>query len=339
MIEILKNNKIYLTFVIILLTLDNVLSIITKYTINGLHVTSFNLSLFGNVFSLILFILAVTGVITKTITNGEGKSIKVYCILLALLALILNLAALVIIKWKLFVLGDYFLGFPANKFTASLLIITRAFVQIYFIAFVWMSVFRKGNWNLLRAVVVSFLGILLLGLFSFLYIQKDTELPSSYSKGNRTAVVLGAAVYKNNLPSPLFEARIKKAYELYRDSIVNKILVTGSNAPGEITEAEAAFEYLTRLNVDRKNIEIEDQSRTTIEQMRYIKQTYLKNNIGTDLIIISDQFHLTRTAEICKFLGIDFTIAASDYAVGEEKLLFYKTRESISLLIFWLFGI
>ena len=337
--SILYNNKLYLISVLALLVVDNVLSFVTKYTINGLQITNFDPSLIGNLFDILLFISAVAGVITKTITNGTGKSVKIYCFILALLAFLLNLAALVIIKWKVFVLGDYLLGFPANKLTASILIIARVFVQFYFIAFVWMSVFKRVSWNLLRAVVISFIGLLLLSLFSFLYIQKEWNEKENYGKGNKTAVILGAAVYKNNLPSPLFEARIKKAYQLYRDSVVNKILVTGSNAPGEITEAEAAYKYLERLEVNKKDIDLEDQSRTTIDQMRYIKQIYQKKNSGVELIIISDKFHLTRTAEICKFLGIKFSIAASDYAVGDEKLLFYKVRESISLLIFWLFGI
>jgi vancomycin permeability regulator SanA len=333
------NSRLYLISVIVVLLVDNCISFITRYTINNLHVTAFDLSFIGNIIGIAFLLAALTGVVVKTFLNTYGKSIKIFCLILAILALASNITAWFVIKWEVFGMGNYLLGFPANKFFASLLIIARTFIQIYFIAFVWMSIFRKDNWNILRAVIVSVIVLFLLSLFSFFYIQKDIEDLMFAGGDNKTAVVLGAAVYKNNLPSPLFEARIRKAYDLYKDSIVSKILVTGSNAPGEITEAESARKFLRRLGVDRKYIEVEDQSRATIDQMRYIKETYLKKHLNTEIIIISDKFHLTRTSEICRFLGIRFAGVASDYDVSDNKLLFYKTRESISLLVFWLFGI
>lgn len=332
--------RISITFLIlIVLTIDTCLLLWTKYSINGLGIEYFRFWSIGNFIQIILFFVSVIGVIVKRIVYKSQNGLFKFALAISFVILVLNLVSIILMNSELFGAEEYLLGFPANKFILSLVVISRTFIQTYFIAFIWMTVFRDDVWNTLRAVISSVIMIILMNAFSFLYIQNDLKSAEPGDEKFKTAIVLGAAVYKNNKPSPLFEARIKKAFELYSDSTIKKIIVTGSNAPGEITEAEAAYELLISLGVKNQDIEIENQSRTTIEQIRFLRERYYAENNHNDIVIISDKFHLSRISEICKFFDIRSQNVSSNYDMGDEKLLFYRARESISLLIFWLNGI
>jgi vancomycin permeability regulator SanA len=153
------------------------------------------------------------------------------------------------------------------------------------------------------------------------------------------AVVLGAAVYSDNQPSPIFMQRIEKAHELLNDGKIEKILLTGSNAPGEITESESAFQYLSSLGVKSDRIILEKETTTTSEQIRYIKNRITGSTGNKGVIVISDEFHLKRVMEMCDFFDVNAYGVASGYKLNWEKLLYYRVRDSIGLLLFWLFAI
>ena len=164
---------------------------------------------------------------------------------------------------------------------------------------------------------------------SFDYAEKITEKEYDYG------CIPGAAVWKKNKPSPIFEARIRKALELYRKNYYKKIILTGGNAPGEISEAEAAQKYLVNLGVNKKDIILEKETSTTSEQIKYLKKYFSNKKI----LIVSDGFHLSRITQIAKFFNLKVEGVSSDYTMTLEKAIYYRTRETVALLMFWLFAI
>ena len=69
-------------------------------------------------------------------------------------------------------------------------------------------------------------------------------------------VVLGAAVWSGNIPSPTLSARVDKALELLEQGFVGKIVLTGGKAPGELPESEVAYEYPgLRVSILQKSLE------------------------------------------------------------------------------------
>src|SRR5664280_3415396 len=105
-----------------------------------------------------------------------------------------------------------------------------------------------------------------------IYVNQSKSVNRSNNPRDKVAVVLGAAVWSNNVPSPMLASRAEKAYELYKMGYVNKIQVTGGNAPGELSEAEVASLYLKQRGVDANDIWIEKKSTNTAEQVRYVKE-------------------------------------------------------------------
>ena len=113
-------------------------------------------------------------------------------------------------------------------------------------------------------------------------------------------VVLGAAQY-NGTPSPLFQARIAHAVQLYDDGISRVFIVTGGKGlPGDITtEAKAARDYAVAHGVPASAILVEDQSRTTLEQLRTVGQM-LRDRGLRSAVLVSD-----RTLRIARDQGIE----------------------------------
>ena len=93
------------------------------------------------------------------------------------------------------------------------------------------------------------------------------------------------------------------------------------------------------MGVKKHLLAIEETTTTTTEQIKFIKKNLVKIQGNYSVIIISDQFHLTRVLEICKFFDVKAIGIASDYSLKWERLLYYRFRESIALLFFWLFAI
>lgn len=166
-------------------------------------------------------------------------------------------------------------------------------------------------------------------------VNGESKMPLQ-SKG--IGVVLGAAVWHNDEPSPLFEARIQKAYELLQLGKISKIQVTGSNAPGELTEAEVAKNLLVSMGVDRSDILLESTTTTTAEQIQFIRENY-SNEEGSGIFVISDSFHLRRVIEMSKFFDVEVNGISSNYKLNWRKSIYYYLRESVALLLFWLFAI
>lgn len=117
------------------------------------------------------------------------------------------------------------------------------------------------------------------------------------------AVVLGAAVIDNQ-PSPVFEARIQHAVNLYKAGRVKLIIMTGGIGEGDtISEAEVARQWSIQHGVDKKAIFVETTSRTTYENILYA-HNILKERAVKDVLIVSDPLHLPRALAIARHLGI-----------------------------------
>src|SRR5437660_1724484 len=77
-------------------------------------------------------------------------------------------------------------------------------------------------------------------LFCVYFFRDDQQLIASNNLKLDGGVVLGAAVWGGNRPSPVLRERINKGYELLSSGTIKYIILTGGGSPGEMTEAEVA---------------------------------------------------------------------------------------------------
>ncbi|HEY6171172.1 MAG TPA: YdcF family protein [Candidatus Kapabacteria bacterium] len=183
--------------------------------------------------------------------------------------------------------------------------------------------------------------ILITFIFTFTY-SVTTDFKELKQYDANAAVVLGAAVWHGNelgnRPSPTLDARVKIGADLIKQKVVPSIVVTGSSAPHEKSEAEIAGAALQKLEVGSSVITSESNSRSSLEQVIYIREELRDKQGWKRFIIISDQYHLARVLEMCSFNGISAIGTPSRITQGFTDILFYRLRESVALLAYWMLG-
>jgi uncharacterized SAM-binding protein YcdF (DUF218 family) len=116
-------------------------------------------------------------------------------------------------------------------------------------------------------------------------------------------VVLGAAQY-NGVPSPIFEARLAHAVDLYHGGVAPVLVVTGGKLPGDrTTEAATARTYALANGVPDDAILVEDEGRTTLESLRSVAGM-LEDRRLRSAVFVSDRTHMLRVLKIARAEGI-----------------------------------
>ncbi|HOI29888.1 MAG TPA: YdcF family protein [Melioribacteraceae bacterium] len=314
-----------------------------KYKLNGLSVSEYRMDYIGNILNLIVPILLVAGLVAIIFTKRQIDKKRINLLLvIQILSFISLFVSFILFDFIKLASNEFIFNFPVKKVYTGFLMIVTLFLQIYSLIYVWGFILLGiENYFEIRTIIRSILAILLLLLFSMFYVWNINGYsiePDSKEK-YQYALIPGAAVWQKHKPSPIFEGRIRKGLNLYRSKLVDKLILTGGNAPGELSEAEVAYKFLTNLGVDFKDLIVEQSTSTTNEQIKFLKSDKSINKSSTKVLIVSDDFHLARTLQICRFFNVEADGISTDYKLTFEKTLFYRTRESIALLLFWFFAI
>ncbi len=121
-------------------------------------------------------------------------------------------------------------------------------------------------------------------------------------------VVLGAAQYDGR-PSPVLQARLDHALDLYRSEVARVIVVTGSNRPGDrVTEATAAASYLHTHGIPEAAIRREVQGTNTYDQLAASRR-FLDDEGIRSVVLVSDPLHSHRLALTARETGLDARIS------------------------------
>ncbi len=116
-------------------------------------------------------------------------------------------------------------------------------------------------------------------------------------------VVLGAAQYDGR-PSPVLEARLRHALDLYDAGIAPLLIVTGGKATGDrTTEASAARAWAIGHGVPASAILAEDRGRTTLESLEAVADILQARGLTT-AVFVSDRSHMLRVLRIATDQGV-----------------------------------
>ena len=91
-------------------------------------------------------------------------------------------------------------------------------------------------------------------------------------------IILGAKIKNDGSLTPILKARVDKAIEFakeQKENIGKKIIFVPSGGKGEdevISEAEAMKNYLLENGISQKNIVVENQSTSTLQNIRFSKE-------------------------------------------------------------------
>jgi uncharacterized SAM-binding protein YcdF (DUF218 family) len=337
----IKNKWSYSIIVILIVLIDLLSLYFLKYKGQGLSIKEFNLFYTGNLLNLITSLLLIVSIVFYT----KSSKIVYRPTLLIIFALLMTfmLAFSEIYKSVGFPSPNFYIfDHPLKDVLKGFFFSVYQFLEFLFISILWVTLFGRKELLILRAFVNSVLMVIFLLVFEFFYLLSNKENYFRFNadkQENYVGVVLGAAVWTNNQPSPSLASRAEKAAELYKLGVLSKIQLTGGHAPGELSEAEVAYHYLKNKNIDTSHIWIEKKTSSTIEQVRFIKRNIIKARNIHNILVISDAYHLMRVKQICDFYNMKVKIAASDRRYSFDSQLYHKIRESIALLVFWFFAI
>ncbi len=311
-----------------------------KYKINGLSLLDYRIDYIGNILNILISVGVISGFLILGLKKKQIEKGRLnFLLILQILSLISLIISIILFDFIKLATNEYLFSFPIKKVYTGFLMVVSLFLQIYSLLYSWGLILGLEKLFEIRTLIRSISAILILILFSIFFVWNVTNYNSKIDYQYDYGLIPGAAVWKKDKPSPIFEGRIRKALELYRQRIIKNIILTGGNAPGELSEAEVAYKYLTNLGVDYKNLIVEQLTSTTTEQIKYLRNNHSDFVSSSKILIISDDFHLSRILQICRFFNIEAKGISTDYKLTFEKTIFYRTRESIALLLFWFFAI
>lgn len=230
-----------------------------------------------------------------------------------------------------------------EKVVSVLIWLIYFFIKISGLNFLLLKLLKVQRAIIPKIILLNAVYSLIIISFGFLKIFITSRTGDEYvlKKDEKfdAIVVLGAAVWKGNIPSPVFTGRLNKAIDLLDKNLSNRVILTGSNAPFELSEARVGKNYLLQKGVDPKKIYMEETTTSTIEQVHFIKNVVIGEKKFNKVLVVSDAFHLPRTIEISKFLSINIKVARSNLKVELINNIWYRIKEAVLLSIFWLFAV
>jgi len=188
---------------------------------------------------------------------------------------------------------------------------------------------RVLGWVLVAAFALAVLLPLLAAARVVTAAREDDRTPTD------VVVVLGAAQF-NGRPSPVLEARLEHADELYRQQVAPHVVTVGSNQPGDrTTEAAVGADWLVSAGVPRADVTAVPLGHDTLSSLTAV--AHLMADRGwTSATLVTDPAHEARSLAMARALGIEAHGSPTQTGSGSSLTLEYVVRETEGLLYFWL---
>jgi uncharacterized SAM-binding protein YcdF (DUF218 family) len=303
-----------------------------RYAGQGLIPQFFRFSTRSDIFSNLLFLFIIF-LILRSFADPEHISF---------FRTVIVVAAGFIIFWITLGAKNFEIGEFPRTASITYLLIRSTFIALIIPRKEYNFSRISGALRVLKNTSLVFIGAVLFAfIFSFTYeVTSDFKDMRSYDAD--AGVILGAAVWHGSeggqRPSPTLLERIKLGEQLMKQNVIPKIVTTGANAAGERSEGEIAKIELMNRGVDESKIQAEVRSHSTLEQVIFLRDELAAKQGWKRFIIISDQYHLARAIEMCKFNGIDAIGSPSGIKQSVFDLAYYRLRESVALLAYWILG-
>lgn len=128
----------------------------------------------------------------------------------------------------------------------------------------------------------------------------------TYKEDFDVILVLGAGIFTDQV-TPMLAKRLNKAIALHHLNPNARLIVSGGQGPDEpISEALAMYRYLVQRNINPSMIVLEDQSTSTLENLKYtkvlIQQLY---KYEPSILCVTSQFHIMRALRFGQKLNLN----------------------------------
>ncbi len=175
-----------------------------------------------------------------------------------------------------------------------------------------------------RTVLVAFLCVALFVFACFVTVQGSSRLvaPMNELEHAPIAIVLGAKVKPDGVPSDILGDRLLTAVDLYDRGLVDKLLLSGDDGQLEYDEVNAMRLFVLDHGVAPEDIFLDHAGFDTYDSMVRAREVF---GISSAIVVTQD-FHLPRALYLARAEGIDVQGVSADRQtyVG---ILRYRIRE------------
>jgi vancomycin permeability regulator SanA len=142
----------------------------------------------------------------------------------------------------------------------------------------------------------------------------------------KVALVFGAGVQPDGVPTPYLKARIETAIKLYEMGKVQHLLMSGDNRKANYNEPVAMQRYAEKRGVDPADITLDYAGYNTYDscyRARYIFKL-------REVTVVSQGYHVPRIVLTCSGLGVD-TVGVAATRKGRDYTISYIGREVLAV--------
>jgi uncharacterized SAM-binding protein YcdF (DUF218 family) len=147
-------------------------------------------------------------------------------------------------------------------------------------------------------------------------------------------VVLGARALSGGRPSRAMRRRVDHAVALLDDGVADRLLMSGGRIGGLPPEAEIMRDLAIEAGVPAARIEIEPDSRSTLENAIFTTRI-LDARGWSHPLIVTDWLHVPRAALAFRSQGVHLATSAVTRGWRDEpasRWLYYLAREAVALV-------
>lgn len=174
--------------------------------------------------------------------------------------------------------------------------------------------------------------------FSVVYYQVRRHAYLDEARPADAIVVLGAAQYRGR-PSPVLQARLDHALELYKQQLAPRIITTGGHGIGaRFAEGDVSREYLSQHGVPAEFITAETEGQSTMQSAAAVAEIMDRMQLRS-CIVVSDGYHIHRIKRMLEARGV--TVYGSPRTPGGDSSWTrakHYAREALGYIL-WRLGI
>lgn len=250
------------------------------------------------------FLLAALLMTQPLIASMFGR----YSAVAALVILILICAVLLAVPIVLISNGIIMLRREGKSFANMLSLLFGLFIgagEIATICVVFQTNITSGPVMVMISVTVIYFCLIFLSFFLYsLFIQ---HIP--HTRDFDYVIIHGAGLLHGNQVSPLLADRMNKAIQVYQKDKTHPIMIPsgGQGSDETVSEARAMADYLMVHGVDPQDIELEDKSLNTWQNLQNSFAIINSHEGRKRTALVTSNYHVYRCLQYCRQLGFKCT--------------------------------
>lgn len=187
---------------------------------------------------------------------------------------------------------------------------------------------HRARWARRALLVAGVFAALSVAYVAVTFVQVWATSGTDHAGPADAIVVLGAAQY-DGAPSPVLQARLDRAVELFEAGHAPLIVVTGGRQEGDrFTQALAGYRYLRDRGVPDEQLLLEVDGTSTYTEMAATARI-LRNRDLSSVLMVSDGYHSMRLLAIAREVGLDGSVSPTSTSFGLSSL----TRETAAVAL------